>query len=257
MAELEPGLYRDQLLEIPRIVRHLAAPFLTPEKLEILDFGCGHGNSALAFALSPEVERVVGIDILPKFNSCRARAQGHLRLGDLPPKLRFERVEPGRLHDDHDRFDLIYSWSVFEHIRQDLLPGTVAMLRRALKPGGILVVQIAPLFFSSEGSHYFAEIGERWGHLTDQADLFREKLRAAVKGSEAEVQEALTIYDTLNRITAPGLVGLLEEGGFEILLDHRVQEDHEIPGPLLDIYREDVLRLHGIGLVARATSGYG
>jgi SAM-dependent methyltransferase len=247
---IQDPVYRTKLVDLPNIISDWVSQYRTLDSCEILDFGCGEATSALGFALHPEIKRVVGIDIMPDPDLCAPLARQHLGLTNLPAKLALHRVRPGALHNPVDKFDLIYSWSVFEHIRQDLLSATVQMLRMALRPGGFLFVQIAPLFYSSEGSHYFPQVPERWGHLINQTDLYREKLAAAV-GSEEHLRAALSTYETLNRITASELVRVIEGGGFEILRDYRTREDYEIPPGLLTTYNEEVLRTNQIVLLAR------
>jgi SAM-dependent methyltransferase len=198
-------------------------------------------------ALRPGAGRVVGVEIGSDIDKCAPLAREHLGLTKLPTNLSLHRVIPGTLHDPNDRFDLIYSWSVFEHIQQDLLPATVQMLRKALLPGGLLFTQIAPLYYSSEGSHFFPEIPERWGHLIHQDNIYRDKIIRATKAAPW----SLSTYETLNRITAPGLVKLIVDGGFEILRQYRTREEYEIPPTLLDAYQEDALRTNQVVLLAR------
>lgn len=247
---IQNPVYRTKLLELPRIITEWVGEHRPLDGCDILDFGCGEATTALGFALRPGIGQVVGVDIMPDPDRCAPLARQQLGLAELPPNLSLHRVQPGKLHSPDDRFDLIYSWSVFEHIRQDLLPETVRMLRAALRPAGLLFIQIAPLFYSSEGSHYFPFVPERWGHLLNQHNVYREKLAKALGSGEA-LEAALSTLETLNRVTAPELVRLLRGGGFEVLREFRTREDHDIPRPLLDAYNEEALRTDQIALLAQ------
>jgi hypothetical protein len=78
-------------------------------------------------------------------------ARAHTGLAELPANIELHRVTPGFLHDLGDRFDLVYSWSVFEHVDERLIAEVLRLIKSSLKPDGLLFVQIAPLFYSAEG----------------------------------------------------------------------------------------------------------
>ena len=157
---------------------------------------------------------------------------------------------PGFLHDEDDRFDVVYSWSVFEHIDERLIGGVLELIKSCLKPGGLFFVQIAPLYYSSEGSHLTHKLDEPWGHLLHQLDVFHEKLKAAVP-DEAELLALWGTYSTLNRMTADELLGHLRAAGFEILRTLAMKEDREPPQRLKAIFQEEQLTTHQIVVLSR------
>jgi SAM-dependent methyltransferase len=243
--------YRATFAAVPAILGDWLAGHGGFTGKDILDFGCGHGTAALSLALHNPTARVVGIDIMPDVDECRQKAREQIGLEALPANLSLSRVEPGSLGDPQARYDLIYSWSVFEHVDQTLLPRVVDQLRRALKPSGLMLVQIAPLYYSSEGAHLMAWVPERWGHLTNQLNRYSDKLLRALHGDRAAYDRLFSTFATLNRITAPQLVALIKAGGFEILRDYRTRDEHELPAELLGVYHEDALRTNQIVLLAR------
>ncbi|HTR12127.1 MAG TPA: class I SAM-dependent methyltransferase, partial [Roseiarcus sp.] len=117
--KIDDPAYRTNLVELPRIISSWVEDYLQLESSRILDFGCGDGTTALGFALYSRARSVVGVDIMEGPDHCAPLAQKHLGLRDLPAKLSLHRVLPGNLHNTVDRFDLIYSWSVFEHVEQN------------------------------------------------------------------------------------------------------------------------------------------
>jgi 2-polyprenyl-3-methyl-5-hydroxy-6-metoxy-1,4-benzoquinol methylase len=255
-AEPDPASFRDELgfksryEMVPGVVARSIKPHRPLAGAEIMDFGCGAGEAALGMALNFGAARVVGVDIGPDPARCLAVARQHLGLHALPPNLSLYRVAPGFLHDPKDRFDVVYSWSVFEHIDQRLLGHVLDMIRTSLKPGGLFFVQIAPLFYSAEGSHLAHKLDEPWVHLSTQHDVLEQLLRQAVP-DRAEFDGLWGTYTTLNRISGPELIRRLREHGFEILEKQLFEDKRTPPRELLEVFKEDVLETYQIVLLAR------
>jgi SAM-dependent methyltransferase len=249
--------YRACFIDVPPIVAGWLADHGGLSNRDILDFGCGFGIAALSIALREPTARVVGLDIMPDVTQCLQRASEQIGLQRLPSNLSLYQVTPGQPPASFGRFDIIYSWSTFEHIDQRLLPEIVSQLRQALKPGGKLFVQIAPLYYSSEGSHLLPWIPERWGHLSNQHDIYREKLQQAVNHEKVAFDSLWSMYSTLNRLTAEQLVRAVVSGGFSIIRQSCSREEHEIPQGLLDVYMEEALRTFQIVLLAEPADPHG
>jgi SAM-dependent methyltransferase len=240
--------YRQKFTYLPSILQDWMAPYGGLHGKEILDFGCGEATTAMGVALQYEATRVVGIEIGRDADRCLPLAQQQLGLEELPPNLTLHRTMPGKMHDPADRFDLIYSWSVFEHIEQTLLAPILEQLRGTLKPGGKLLIQIAPLYFSAEGSHLNPWIPEPWGHLVNQHSRYRNKLVACT--SESLFKSLWGTYRTLNRITAPQLIDAVKAAGFTLVREYFTQDNREIPEVLQGVYTEEVLRTDQVVLLA-------
>ncbi len=245
--------YRAKFVTVPHIISEWAADHGGLARREILDFGCGEGTSALGIALANKTSRVVGVDIMRDIDRCLPLAREQLEVDALPENLRLYQVKPGALHTHRSRFDLIYSWSVFEHIDQSIFFDVLGLLYKALRPGGLLFVQIAPLYFSSEGSHLCQWVPEPWGHLTNQDNLYHAKLARACN-DEIQLQSLLSMYTTLNRITASQLVSKIEFAGFEILREYRSHEPLTPSKELCEIYREDALLTNQVVILANRPS---
>jgi SAM-dependent methyltransferase len=240
--------YRQKFTDVPLIIQNWMAPHGGLHGKEILDFGCGEASSAMGIALQYQAARVVGIDIMSDPDLCLPLAQQQLGLQELPPNLSLHQVKPGQMHDPEDQFDLIYSWSVFEHVEQTLLATTLEQLRGMLKPGGNLMIQIAPLYFSAEGSHLNPWIPEPWGHLVNQHSRYRAKLAACT--DEARFRLLWSTYSTLNRITAPQLIAAVHAAGFTLSREYFTTDKREIPEVLQGVYTEEVLRTDQVVLLA-------
>jgi len=219
---------------------------------EILDFGCGEGITALGLALQYTPSRVVGVDIMPDPERCLPIARAELGLSSLPENLELHRVKPGYLHNTNDSFDVIYSWSVFEHVDMRVIDDVIELLHKSLKPDGVVFIQIAPLYYSSEGSHLYDFIKEPWGHLLHQSNIYYDKLMAAENINNEDLRNSLvSTYTTLNRITAPELERRFENKNFEILRKYTTRDQLDPPDSLAEIYNYDVLTTNQVVLLLR------
>jgi 2-polyprenyl-3-methyl-5-hydroxy-6-metoxy-1,4-benzoquinol methylase len=235
---------------VPRVLADWIGATRPLAGADILDFGCGEGVSALALALNHGARRVVGVDIGPDPARCLPIAEKHLGLAGLPPNLALHRVTPGFLHSDRDRFDIAYSWSVFEHVDQRLVADVLELIRSSLKPDGLFLVQIAPLYYSAEGAHLHHRLGEPWVHLLSQDSVLYDKLAAAVRDKN-ELEALWGTYRTLNRVTADELMQHIEGNGFEIVRSWREKDPRVPPERLRAVFHDDILTTHQVVVLAR------
>lgn len=242
--------FRGRFLDVPAIISDWCGPSRI-RGADILDFGCGEGISALGLATAFGPRRVVGVDIMPDPDRCLDVAKAHLNIDSLPPALQLYRVQPGRLHNDADRFDVAYSWSVFEHVDQTLVDHSLSLIRSALRPRGHFLAQIAPLYYSAEGSHLSHVLKEPWIHLRMQENRLEHVLREAVADPE-EAAALWSTYCTLNKITHQDLIARIAANGFEILRTFVTKQEREPPPSLLDVYHRDALLTNQVVVLARA-----
>lgn len=261
-------LYRTKFGSLPDIISDWLSESGGLYKKDVLEFGCGEGTAALGIAIRKEAQRVIGVEILDVFEQCLPLAQAQLGITELPANLYLRKIAPGSPLTVFGTFDVIYSWSVFEHVSQELLRPAMASIFEALNPGGHFFLQIDPLYYSPNGSHMMPWLREPWAHLTMQANEFRTKLFDAPK-TEAKVRNEWAVYipleadtsaeraalwetyETLNRVTAPYLRRLAESAGFEVVRDYRTKTEHEIPGELLDAYDREALTTEQVVLLLR------
>jgi SAM-dependent methyltransferase len=126
-----------------------------------LEIGCGRGETVKALAREHGCE-VTGIDIV---------AYPQWALSDQPA-ARLERLDITSEPFTHlGRFDFIYSFAVWEHIRHPF-----AALRAAfalLRPGGRMYLN-ANLHRGPSASHRYREVFFPWPHLLFTDEVFEE-----------------------------------------------------------------------------------
>ena len=249
-------VFKDKFLTISDIFKQWLSPVLDISQATILDMGCGDGAMSLGLALNLTPRKVVGVDISSEADGLLDIAREQLGLRALPANLEFQTIQPNEKLAGRFKADCIFTWSVFEHIRQDFLDDVVSDMRDMLPAGGYVLLQIAPLFYSANGSHLNYLISEPWAHLLHQHD----RLEAMVLGARQPEQlgqivtphdeESFTqfkkgtwdCYLTLNRITGDEILELFQRHGFEVVREYRTDCEAEPPEKLKRVYAERVLR---------------
>jgi SAM-dependent methyltransferase len=121
-VELRLALQEQRGADLAQRVIRLLGPFVGTE--EALDAGCGTG--AVAFALAPHVDEVVGVDTRPDYlEAARATA---------PENVRFQDGDVMSLPFGYAEFDLGCCHRVLHHVRRPEL--AVSELARVTRPGG-------------------------------------------------------------------------------------------------------------------------
>lgn len=252
---IKDEVIRTKFITLPETIAQWVGEHASLSDAEILDFGCGEGITALGLALQHGPSRVVGVDVMPAPERCLPKARAELGLSSLPDNLELHRVKPGNLHNAYDRFDIIYSWSVFEHVDTRIIDDVIELLYKSLKPGGVVFIQIAPLYYSAEGSHLYDYIKEPWGHLLHPSNVYYNKLVTAENsGNEDVIKWLMSTYTTLNRITVSELERRLENKYFEIIRKHTTRDQFEPPDSLTEIFNHDILTTKQVVLLLRKKS---
>jgi len=171
---------------------------------KILDVGCSDG--ALAYVLAAQgAAEVHGVDVdfsylqlnpkhldILKDSIGRLPSMTNKDVEDLEKNIKIYQldIQPPSIQD---RFDIILSNSVLEHI-VDLRAGLTTM-NELLKPGGVMVHKFNP-FFSETGGHEYCILDFPWGHVR----LSREEIAEYLGTYRAwEKDRALKVlYDSFN-----------------------------------------------------------
>lgn len=176
-----------------------------------LDIGCGHGGHTLAYA---EVyDEVVGIDLLDRIYPERLRT-----LSPVADRIKFMIMDAHDLGQfDGAGFDLVYSLSTFEHLRD--WRKVLSLIPALLISEGLLHIVISPLYYSPLGHHLKSTIGE-WEHLLLPESELKEKFL------ESEEEWYWQIYKGLNKITAAELLESLMEHFEMTFLEVKLKRIH-------------------------------
>ena len=264
--KIQNSLYRTKFITVPNIIEDWLSVHEGLAGKDVLEFGCGEGTVALAMKLRKNARLVIGIEILDVHEQCLPIARKEIGLESLPNNFHLRKIAPGENLAQWGQFDVVYSWSVFEHVAQNMIETALKSIFESLKPGGLFFLQVSPLFYSSNGSHMGPWVPAPWAHLTMQHNTFHQHLKDAPptpahvrsewavyipidSGKEVERTLLWETYQTLNRVTAPQLCSLTRGAGFKIVRDYRTCTEQKPPDELKEIYREDILTTEQIVLL--------
>jgi|GEM_PF-1036402 len=250
---IQDTAYRTKFIDVPNVISDWLRDHGGLKGRDVLDFGCGEAATALGIALLHGVRRIVGIDIHGGMEKVLTDARVQLGLEHLPDNLEVRRVEPDEPLDSIGLFDVAYSWSVFERVRQDIILDSFIRIRRVLRPDGVMFLQTTPLFYSAEGSHLMPWAPWPWAHLTMQQDRLYAALRSGCENRE-QADHLQWVYETLNRTTAPALLRAVNEAGFDVVREYRTHDEHAVPEELKEIYTEEVLTTNQLVFLAKVRS---
>jgi SAM-dependent methyltransferase len=120
----------------------------------VLDFGCGWGRIIRFFARDSDHRNLSGVDINPSvIEVCRSTN----RWSTFAP---IDAFPPTEL--DSESFDVIYAYSVFSHLPEDVTSPWVAEFARLLRPGGLLIVTTRDRGFIQRCQELRTRLGADW-----------------------------------------------------------------------------------------------
>src|ERR1700682_3615288 len=173
--------------EIEMVMRHLRSLELVPDKSSaVLDFGCGVGR--LTGALSTHFDDCWGLDI----SSTMIELAKKFHQAD--PRCTFAVNQADDLGCFADgQFEFIYTSIVLQHMARKLAVKYLLEFVRVLKPGGILLFQIADRDLTPVIQRIRNAVGfqSRWNRLLKRntVEAFRMEMHCV---PEAEVRKLLS-----------------------------------------------------------------
>jgi SAM-dependent methyltransferase len=184
------------------ILQFLGGDGISLEGRRIADIGCGDGIIDLGIALKGRPSEVVGYDLLGVDTDALVRAARAANVADAMPEcLRFERSQPAAIPAPDEYFDVIVSWSTFEHVDDPV--GLLRDIRRVIKPHGCFFLQLWPFFGSEHGGHLWPHYDDRYPHHLRRD----EEILGEIEGRQATDprRSADDEYRSLNRLTLDDL----------------------------------------------------
>jgi SAM-dependent methyltransferase len=169
---------------------------------KVLDFGCGWGNQAIALARLGKTSEVVGVDIRNEYakhlvaeHNCADR----VRIVD-----KVDQAEMGT-------FDTVLSCSSMEHFSDPAV--VVEEMKKAVKPGGHVIITFAEPWFGPRGSHFDAYSRLPWVNL-----IFSERtvmrVRAHFRSDGASRYEE--VAGGLNRMSVAKFERIIRRSGMDV-----------------------------------------
>ena len=181
------------------VVEFYAGDGISLEGLVIADLGCGDGLIDLSLAQTCQPAMITGFDLAPTdIESLTSRAQRYFELDSLPSNLQFHQSSVDHIPADDATFDLVMSWSTFEHVSE--LDQMASEISRVLKPHGTVFIQLWPFFASQWGSHLW-DFAQPFEHLQTPVDLLQDRARDTMDRDNPFHQDVLGQSEHLNRIT--------------------------------------------------------
>ncbi len=220
--------FHDHYYSAPsQIVDFLAGDGLRLEGKAVADIGCGDGIIDLGLFELARPASLVGFDLTEvDVHDLLAQAREHGVAQDLPPGLAFDRSFPDRIPAPESAFDVVVSWSAFEHIAD--IEGMAREICRVLAPGGVVMIQLYPFYPSEHGDH-------GW---------HRPSFEHLLTGKDETPDDAY-----LNRTTLDDLHRRLLAGGLRIGKVELIHHAFHLPPQLLDRRLSD-LAIGGVKLLA-------
>ena len=232
----------------PCQIEEFLAPALRLEGHRAADLGCGDGIMALGVTRMLRPSQLIGFDVNPVDTQAllrRATAAGVA--GDLPANLSFLQSQPEHLPVDDDSFDIVYSWSAFEHVANPR--ALLCEVRRILAPGGAFFLQLWPFYFSPRGSHLWEWFPEDFHHLLSSEEEITEKMRSSHRHPPAWTDYMAHEFTNLNRMTVDDLGEALAGAGLTVRKLQLISESAHVPTGL-DSYSLSQLGISGVKLIA-------
>jgi SAM-dependent methyltransferase len=235
------------------IVEFLASDRIPLEGKVVADLGCGDGIIDLGVLLKGRPAKLVGYDLRPvDVDGLLRAARAADVLDELPENLSFAVSEAIHIPAPPDTFDVVYTWSAFEHVSRPVqVLGEVA---RILKPGGALFLQLWPFFNSEHGGHLWPHYDDSYPHLrrTDEEILSDVAGRRATDPSRPADDE----YRSLNRMTLEELHHALLRTGFRVRKLHLLTNTVRVPDDVSHLSLADV-GIGGVELLATTEPAHG
>ncbi len=242
--------FRDHYEEAAaRVVEFLAMDGITLEGKQVADIGAGDGILDLGLAHKGRPQRLVAFDLnAMSLDDLLAAAIDEGVCDALPPSLEFVVSGTTSIPVEDRSFDIVVSWSAFEHIADPL--GVLREVRRVLRDDGCLFLQVWPFYHSQFGSHLRDWFPQGWEHLEHPAD----EIEAIVRSSDLHAAEwadvMLREFGELNKVTVDDLGGALLEAGFDVRRLNLLTRAVAVPPSAASRHALSVLGIEGVELLA-------
>ncbi len=232
---------------VSQIASFLEADGISLDGKCVADIGCGEGTIALGLSHRFQIPDFRAYDLRPVNRAALSEVAGAAGCrNDVPETLQFYASDGETIPVPDNYFDVIVSWSAFEHVRNPV--ALMHEIARVLSIDGVFFLQILPLFSSELGGHlWLSSAGEPFAHMRrSPGDISR-----TIAGEEGTYPgfTAMDEWDSLNRMTLDDLQrALLNSGLIPTKVELLTQTTH-LTRDLMR-YRLSDLLIGGVKLLA-------
>lgn len=244
----EPWLEESFTTAAREVIEFLAEDGVDLRGRRVADIGCGDGVMDLGVFQQAEPAELVGFDLNPVDTASllrRAVARGVAT--SLPEGLRFDVCGAQTLPAADASFDVVFSWSAFEHVLHPI--PVLREVARVLRPGGTLMIQLWPFYHSKHGSHLWDWFPDGFAHLVHDPSEIERRVLADPQSGPGWTDLLLEAFRTLNRITLDDLHRSLLGAGLRASRVQVISECTHIP-PEVAHLPLSTLAVSGVKLLA-------
>jgi SAM-dependent methyltransferase len=230
------------------IIDFLTSDGIGLEGTLIADIGSGDGIIDFGIAMKARPAKLVGYDVRPTDLDGLRRSAAAAGVTEAVPDAEyfaFVRSEVDHIPAPGDTFDIVLSWSTFEHVDRPVQ--MLQEVRRILKPEGVFFLQLWPFFGSEHGGHLWLSIDEPFVHLSRSPFRLEDELKG--KGGTDPSRSADDEFRSLNRITLNDLQRALLAARLRVSKVELMSETVHIPSALASFPLAD-LAISGVKLLA-------
>ncbi len=159
-----------------QIIEFLEQDGISLDGKKVADIGCGEGIIALGLSHRAQIAHLDAYDLrVPSRENLARLARDAGVQREVPAFLDLHRSKPAEIGAPSDYFDVVVSWSAFEHVANPV--GLLGEIRRILRPDGVFFLQIWPLFHSEHGGHlWLTQANEPFAHLRSGFSEIAERI---------------------------------------------------------------------------------
>lgn len=117
---------------------------------KVLDFGCGWGRLLRLMMFFTDPQNLYGCDPWEA-------SLAHVRRTGLPATLAKSEVRPENLPFKGIKFDLIYAFSIFTHLPEDIALQCLSAMRKSINEDGLLIFTVRPASIWHDRKHPLAD----------------------------------------------------------------------------------------------------
>ena len=211
------------------IISFLGGDGHTFEGRIVADIGCGDGIIDLGLSIKGKPRKLVGYDPRPTDVDALQRAADAAGVAEtLPECMSFATSQPDHVPVEDGTFDIVVTWSVFEHVMEPVR--MMSEIERILAPGGVLFLQLWPFFDSEHGGHLWPHCDSPFPHLLHTDTEIRERLRGR-RGTDP-TRDAIEEFESLNRMTLDELQRAILAAGMVVTKLELITSAFHIPRQL-------------------------